>query len=992
MTKHKFVQKLFYKTKILILPTQKPHRTFVLSKKYVGRFDRGYLLPRLAKSINIYFFFSKKSNPMTHFYSSKLWRFALSFSILLCLAPRLFSQCNPDITPPIAVCDEFTSVALSLDGTATVFAAAYDDGSYDDCCAVTFLARKQADGPCDADALPDNFAASVTFCCAEIGIPFVVELQVNDCNGNSTVCLITVEVQDKTAPTLQAPANITVSCDAFDASLATYGTATVTDNCCIGNTVVSVNYSQFDTNCTKGIITRTFQAFDCNGNSSTLGVPSSVQTIVVNHVQEYYIKFPDDVTSVESPIGVYGEPEFFEKGCELIGLGYEDHIFINQPDCDYRIERTWLINNYCTYDPDLPLIVIPNPRPNISINHPANFPGPIVSAPGTLSPWNSTIVKVDPLDPTATDYSTFLDANANGYQYTQIIKLIDSVFVAVEGKVFSDSTANCSYDNGETLLEAWTVKATGQATGEVREAITDANGQYLFLLNPTDTVVTITLVSSGNFGQNCQTEYTVNVPVGTTATQDVPVQLEQRCGLLTVGIVTPRLRRCFTNEYKVQAFNLSSETVLGAYVEVTLDNYLVYTSSSIPGTLVSGNTYSFPLGDIAAGDFRNFTIHFDVSCEAPFGATHCTEAHIYPYDDCSEGSSWSGADVEVNAICDGDSVRFTINNVGVGGMTQIQDFVVVEDVVMRQEGTFQLGVGQSLNFSQPANGSTWRLQAGEEPLHPWGGLQAVALEGCGGLNITGLVNLFPLSDPNPFGAIDCTINIGAFDPNDKQGFPIGYGSEHFIEANTDIEYLIRFQNTGTDTAFTVVIKDEIAAQLDPASVRVLGASHPMEFALLENGILRFTFNNILLPDSNVNQIASNGFVKFRIAQKPDLTDGTRIENKAAIFFDFNDPVITNTTFHTIGDHFISVSTDDLENDGLLGAYPNPVSDILFFDLKDQASTGRFELSNSLGQQVSNESFTGKQFRFERKNLPAGIYLFQLTTNNTKIASGKIVLR
>jgi uncharacterized repeat protein (TIGR01451 family) len=368
------------------------------------------------------------------------------------------------------------------------------------------------------------------------------------------------------------------------------------------------------------------------------------------------------------------------------------------------------------------------------------------------------------------------------------------------------------------------------------------------------------------------------------------------------------------------------------------------------------------------------------------------EAHIYPYDDCSDNTNWSGADVAVNAICDVDSVRFAIKNIGNGDMTQLLDFVVVEDVVMRQEGAFQLSVGETKNISYPANGSTWRLEAEQEPFHPWGGPEAVAVEGCGGLNNTGLVNLFPLSDPNPFEAIDCSENIGSYDPNDKQGFPTGYGNQHFIKANTDIEYLIRFQNTGTDTAFIVVVLDTLSPQLDPASVRVEVASHPMTFSLLEGGVLRFSFDNILLPDSNINWATSNGFVKFRVSQKSDLAGGTLIENQAGIYFDSNDPVLTNTTYHTIGDHFISVSTDNIENDGLVSAYPNPAADAVVFDLKEWATAGRFELSNNLGQQVAVERFTGKQFRFERKNLPAGIYHFQISTNSTKTASGKIILK
>lgn len=396
------------------------------------------------------------------------------------------------------------------------------------------------------------------------------------------------------------------------------------------------------------------------------------------------------------------------------------------------------------------------------------------------------------------------------------------------------------------------------------------------------------------------------------------------------------------------------------------------------------------MGSLQSGECQSFTVSFSISCDAQLGATHCVAAQIYPYDQI-EDPNWSGANVEVSATCDGDSVRFAIANVG-NASTELLDFVVVEDVVMRQEGSYQLNNGETMNLSFPANGSTWRLESEEEPFHPWGGPEAVAIEGCGGLNLTGLVNLFPLGNPNPFEASDCLENIGSYDPNDKQGIPLGYGSQHFIKANTDLEYMIRFQNTGTDTAFLVVIEDVLSTQLDPASVRVEVASHPMKFALLEGGVLRFTFEDILLPDSNVNAITSNGFVKFRVSQQPNLADGNVIENEAAIYFDGNAPVITNKTFHTVGDHFVAVNTNDLENEGLLSAYPNPASDAVFFELKEVATAARFELSNSLGQQISSESFSGKQYRFDRKNLPAGIYYFQIQANNAKIASGKIILK
>jgi hypothetical protein len=122
--------------------------------------------------------------------------------------------------------------------------------------------------------------------------------------------------------------------------------------------------------------------------------------------------------------GVFGEPIFFGEDCELLGVTFIDQIFTVVPDACFKIERTWRIINWCTFNPNLPFIEVPNPSPNAISNHASNLPGPTVSACGTLPPWKSTVVKINPSDP-ATDYCTFWDAAANGYQYKQIIKITD---------------------------------------------------------------------------------------------------------------------------------------------------------------------------------------------------------------------------------------------------------------------------------------------------------------------------------------------------------------------------------------------------------------------------------------------------------------------------------------------------------------------------------------------------------------------------------------
>ncbi|MCB0589549.1 MAG: hypothetical protein KDD06_29965, partial [Phaeodactylibacter sp.] len=166
------------------------------------------------------------------------------------------------------------------------------------------------------------------------------------------------------------------------------------------------------------------------------------------------------------------------------------------------------------------------------------------------------------------------------------------------------------------------------------------------------------------------------------------------------------------------------------------------------------------------------------------------------------------------------------------------------------------------------------------------------------------VTQYPNEAGNPFVEIDCRENTGPYDPNDKQAFPKGQGSNHLLHPTFGLDYLIRFQNTGTDTAFLVVIRDTLPAGLSPGSLRPGAASHPYAFTLRANGVAEFRFDNIMLPDSSTNLEGSQGFVQFSIEQQPGNPNGAIIENSAAIYFDFNEPIVTNYAWHTIDDGFL----------------------------------------------------------------------------------------
>ncbi len=138
----------------------------------------------------------------------------------------------------------------------------------------------------------------------------------------------------------------------------------------------------------------------------------------------------------------------------------------------------------------------------------------------------------------------------------------------------------------------------------------------------------------------------------------------------------------------------------------------------------------------------------------------------------------------------------------------------------------------------------------------------------------------------------------AYDPNDKLVYPRrseGDYQQDFTLFDEFLEYTIRFQNTGTDTAFNVQLIDQLSPDLDLETFTPGTASHPYEVTLENDGRVYFDFRNILLPDSTTNEMASHGYVNFRIKAKAGIEEASLIENTAGIYFDFNPPIITNTT-------------------------------------------------------------------------------------------------
>jgi uncharacterized repeat protein (TIGR01451 family) len=607
----------------------------------------------------------------------------------------------------------------------------------------------------------------------------------------------------------------------------------------------------------------------------------------------------------------------------------------------------------------------------------STFANPIITEPGTYS---VTVTSV------------------NGCLFVDTV-IVDGSTVdcgSITGTLTTEDDGNCTFDPGEYPLVNWMVRATG-TNGDEYFGFTDNLGYYQFQAAPDDYVVEA--IPPANFWQYCTGPVNLTLEdANDVDTADFHQFQVINCPLLEVDISTPLLRRCFNNIYYVNYCNIGSETADDAYLEVTLDPLISIVSASLPFTGPVNGVYTFAVGDLEPGDCGSFQFVAYVACDAVLGQTLCAEVHAYPDSLCGPlDPNWSGAFIEITSNCTVDSVFFTISNTGTGDMDEPSYFIVVEDGVMLLTQEVELVAGGDLTIGFPANGSTYAIQAQQVEGVPGFSIPSLFVEGCGtngsGTFSVGFASQLPENDGDYFVSIDCHDVIGSYDPNDKRGYPLGYSDQHIIEAGQVLDYHIRFQNTGTDTAFLVKIQDVIDPSLDIATLRPGTSSHPYQLEIHLDTLL-FIFENILLPDSNVNEPGSHGFVKFRIGQRVGLPLGTVIENEADIFFDFNDPVLTNKTRHKIGEQFVLDAGEPRHFPKRIQClvYPNPMGEeavIVLQGIENQVVDLR--LYDLTGRYLRSEKIAGGMGKIRKNGLPAGLYFYEIRANGVAIGQGKLAM-
>lgn len=219
--------------------------------------------------------------------------------------------------------------------------------------------------------------------------------------------------------------------------------------------------------------------------------------------------------------------------------------------------------------------------------------------------------------------------------------------------------------------------------------------------------------------------------------------------------------------------------------------------------------------------------------------------------------------------------------------------------------------------------------------------------------------------------------VGSYDPNDKTCLE---GNQIAItDTNKPLHYCVRFQNTGTAAAENVVVKDELNFKLDWSSVQIMASSHPFRSTLTGNK-LEFFYDNINLPASIVNEPESHGYIAFSVKPKSNVIINDIITNTANIYFDYNFPIVTNTTSTTV----VALNTVAFDSESTFVIYPNPVRNELTIAVENTNAINSITIYNTLGQLVKT---VGNQLQnsitISVSELNSGTYFLSIETDKGK---------
>ncbi len=218
------------------------------------------------------------------------------------------------------------------------------------------------------------------------------------------------------------------------------------------------------------------------------------------------------------------------------------------------------------------------------------------------------------------------------------------------------------------------------------------------------------------------------------------------------------------------------------------------------------------------------------------------------------------------------------------------------------------------------------------------------------------------------------------DPNLKTVYPLTT-----VDTGAQwLTYTVNFQNTGNDTAYTVVVKDTLSQYVDASSFQYLASSHKAVIQLFGSA-MTFTFPKINLVDSLHNEPLSHGWIQYKVKIKPHLPLTTQIKNTAFIYFDFNPAVVTNTTVNTVAVDtartHVGLATVAAPH---LHLYPNPATSSFTLAVDAEMIGTPYAFSDMTGRVIYSHVVDREKTVISLGGLSSGIYILQIDGHSYKV--------
>lgn len=211
--------------------------------------------------------------------------------------------------------------------------------------------------------------------------------------------------------------------------------------------------------------------------------------------------------------------------------------------------------------------------------------------------------------------------------------------------------------------------------------------------------------------------------------------------------------------------------------------------------------------------------------------------------------------------------------------------------------------------------------------------------------------------------------VNSYDPNDKTCIQ-GKVIEPSL-VGMYLDYLIRFENTGTASAINVRVKDVIdSSKFDIGSIVPLESSHNYYMSLNNANEIEFHFDNINL---DFNDATNDGYILFKIKTNTSLVAGDSFDNEAQIYFDFNAPIITNTETVTVQSTASIAETTDAS----ISLYPNPANNLV--NVTAAQAIKQATVIDTTGRLVSSTVFVNRATsqQLDITDLNTGVYFVKV---------------